>query len=245
MHLVKHLKGHSGATVSLYKDDEGYKVVKENYSKARESVDILNALPFNTPKIYEVTDDKIVMEYINGQDMASYLESATEKDIDKLTNFLTEYIQWCLDNSEYVDFYEPVLAKVADLSKDINLSFILKEKWSDIPQSLIHGDFTLENIMYLHGKFYLIDANPTNLNSIYFDANKLRQDIDSLWFVRHKKNKLHYKIVCDKISKKLKKRFNFMQNDTIMILMLSRILPYTKDNFTKNFLLEELEKLWQ
>ena len=245
MHLVKHLKGHSGATVSLCKDDEGYKVVKENYSKARESVDILNALPFNTPKIYEVTDNKIVMEYINGQDMASYLESATEEDVEKLIEFITEYINWCLDNSQYADFYEPVLAKVLDLGKEINLSFILKEKWSDIPMSLIHGDFTLENIMYSNGKFYLIDANPTNLNSVYFDANKLRQDIDSLWFVRHKKNKLHYKIVCDKISKKLKKRFNFMQNDTIMILMLSRILPYTKDNFTKNFLLEELEKLWQ
>ena len=245
MHLVKHLKGHSGATVSLYKDDEGYKVVKENYSKARESVDILNALPFNTPKIYEVTDDKIVMEYINGQDMASYLESATEEDVEKLIEFITEYINWCLNNSQYVDFYEPVLAKVLDLGKEINLSFILKEKWSNIPMSLIHGDFTLENIMYSNGKFYLIDANPTNLNSVYFDANKLRQDIDSLWFVRHKKNKLHYKIVCDKISKKLKKRFNFMQNDTIMILMLSRILPYTKDNFTKNFLLEELQKLWQ
>ena len=245
MHLVKHLKGHSGATVSLYKDDEGYKVVKENYSKARESVAILDALPFSTPKIYEVTDNKIVMEYINGQDMASYLESATEEDIDKLINFLTEYIQWCLDNSEYVDFYESVATKVFDLGKEVNLSFILKEKWSDMPQSLIHGDFTLENIMYSNDKFYLIDANPTNLNSVYFDANKLRQDIDSLWFVRHKKNKLHYKIVCEKISKKLKKRFNFMQNDTIMILMLSRILPYTKDNFTKNFLLEELEKLWQ
>ena len=245
MHLVKHLKGHSGATVSLYKDDQGYKVVKENYSKARESVAILDALPFPTPKIYKVTDDTIVMEYINGQDMASYLESATEEDIDKLINFLIEYIQWCLDNSEYVDFYESVATKVFDLGKEVNLSFILKEKWSDIPQSLIHGDFTLENIIYSNGKFYLIDANPTNLNSVYFDANKLRQDIDSLWFVRHKKNKLHYKIVCEKISKKLKKRFNFMQNDTIMILMLSRILPYTKDKFTRKFLMKELDKLWQ
>ena len=125
MHLVKHLKGHSGATVSLYKDNTTYKVVKENYSKARESVDILNALPFNTPKIYEVTDDKIVMEYINGQDMASYLESATEEDVEKLIEFITEYINWCLNNSQYVDFYEPVLAKVLDLGKEINLSFSL------------------------------------------------------------------------------------------------------------------------
>ena len=242
MHLVKHLKGHSGATVSLYKDNTTYKVVKENYSKARESVDILESLPFNTPKVYEVTDDKIVMEYINGQDMASYLLSATDKDVDKLIEFLSEYISWCLDNSEYLDFYEPLLSKVTSLKDYINISDILKEEWSDIPCSTIHGDFTLENIMYANNKFYLIDANPTNLNSIYFDANKLRQDIDCLWFVRKEKNKLHYKIVCEKISNELKKRFNFMQNDTIIVLMLARILPYCKDDFTKNFITKEIEK---
>jgi len=93
--FVKHLKGHSGATVSLYEEDNEYFVVKENYAKARESVEILNALPFPTPYVYEVTDDKIVMEYINGQDMASYLESATEKDVEKLIDFITEYIEWC------------------------------------------------------------------------------------------------------------------------------------------------------
>ena len=245
MQFVKKLKGHSGATVSLYKDEQGYKVVKENYKKARESVDILSALPFHTPEIYEVTDDKIVMEYINGQDMASYILSASDKKIDELIDFLSGYITWCLDNSTNVDFYEQVYSKIMTLGDYINISYILKEKWSDIPQSVIHGDFTLENIMYANGKFYLIDANPTNLNSVYFDANKLRQDIDSLWFVRNKKNKIHYKIVCDKISKELKKRFNFMQNDTIMVLMLSRILPYTTDNKTKKFLYKEIEKIWQ
>jgi len=245
MHLVKHLKGHSGATVSLYKDNTTYKVVKENYSKARESVNILESLPFNTPKVYEVTDDKIVMEYINGQDMASYLLSATDKDIDKLIDFLSEYISWCLDNSEYLDFYESVASKVLSLGRDINLNYILNEEWSNMPYSTIHGDFTLENIIYANNKFYLIDANPTELKSVYFDAVKLRQDIDCLWFVRKEKNKLHYRIVCEKISKELKKRFNFMQNDTIMVLMLARILPYCKDNFTRNFITKEIQKIWQ
>ena len=245
MHLVKHLKGHSGATVSLYKDNTTYKVVKENYSKARESVNILESLPFNTPKVYEVTDDKIVMEYINGQDMASYLLSATDKDVDKLIDFLSEYISWCLDNSEHLDFYESVASKVLSLGRDINLNYILNEEWSNMPYSTIHGDFTLENIIYANNKFYLIDANPTELKSVYFDAEKLRQDIDCLWFVRKEKNKLHYRIVCEKISKELKKRFNFMQNDTIMVLMLARILPYCKDNFTRNFITKEIQKIWQ
>lgn len=245
MQLVKRLKGHSGATVSLYTDNGKYKVIKENYAKARESVDILNALPFNTPEVYEVTDDKIVMEYVNGQDMKSYLLSATDADIDRLVDFITEYVEWCLDNSINVDFYEQVYSKIMTLGKHINISNLLQEKWSGMPQSLIHGDFTLENIMFANDKFYLIDANPTDLNSVYFDINKLRQDLDCLWFVRNEKNKLHYKIVCDKISGRLKKRFNFMQKDTIMILMLSRILPYTKDSDTMDFLYKEIEKIWQ
>src|SRR6056300_1475918 len=110
--LVKHLKGHSGAKVSLYVEDNEYIVIKENYRKARESVDILNALPFNTPHIYEVTDDKIVMEYINGQDMKSYLLTATEKEIQNLIDFISEYVNWCLDNSTSVDFYEHVYSKI-------------------------------------------------------------------------------------------------------------------------------------
>jgi tRNA A-37 threonylcarbamoyl transferase component Bud32 len=243
--LVKHLKGHSGAKVSLYVEDNEYFVIKENYKKARESVEILNALPFPTPHVYEVTDDKIVMDYINGQDMKSYLLTATEKEIQNLIDFISGYVNWCLDNSTNVDFYEQVYSKIMTLGNDINISYLLKEKWSDIPQSLIHGDFTLENIMYANGKFYLIDANPTELNSVYFDINKLRQDLDCLWFVRNEKEKIHYKIVCEKISKELKKRFNFMQKDTIMVLMLSRILPYTKDSDTKDFLYKEIEKIWQ
>ena len=245
MHLVKHLKGHSGATVSLYKDQDTYKVVKENYNKARESVEILRSLPFSTPAVYEVTDNKIVMEYISGQDMASYLLSASEREINNLIEFLSNYINWCLDNSEQYNFNYELLDKIESIGKHINLSFLIDKLNFEMPRSIIHGDFTLENIMFANDKFYLIDANPTALNSIYFDANKLRQDIDALWFVRKEKNKLHYRIVCEKISKELKKRFNFMQNDDIMTLMLARILPYCKDSFTSNFLTKEIEKIWQ
>ena len=66
--IIKDLKGHSGATVSLYDDNT---VVKNGFKKSRESANILDILPFNTPKIYEVTDSRIVMEYINGEDIAS------------------------------------------------------------------------------------------------------------------------------------------------------------------------------
>ena len=243
-HLVKHLKGHSGATVSLYTENGEYYVAKENYAKSRESSCLLMSLPFDTPHVYKVSDTSITMEYVNGLDMATYLERADTEGVDKLIDFLSSYIQWCLDNSEMYSFKEEVTNKINSLGRYVNLSFFINELSKPMPKSLIHGDFTLENIIYANDKFYFIDANPTDLNSIYFDANKLRQDLDCLWFVRNRKNKVHHRIVCNRISETLKERFTFMRNDTIMILMLSRILPYTTDPDTEDFLIREIEKLW-
>ena len=95
MQLIKELKGHSGASVSLYDNNT---VVKTGYSKARESVDILERIPFPTPQVYEMTDDTIVMEYVNGEDIASYLERGDNERIDLLISFIEKYFDWCLDS---------------------------------------------------------------------------------------------------------------------------------------------------
>lgn len=244
MHLVKHLKGHSGATVSLYKDKQVYKVVKNNYNKAIESVDILNALPFDTPHVYEVTDNDIVMEYIQGQDMKSYLESATTKDIHKLISYIEDYFDYCLENSTQYNFYNEITNKTRSLMKSIDLTLKVNDLCTVKPKSLIHGDFTLENIIFANNKFFMIDANPTDLDSIHFDGNKLRQDIDCLWFVRNEQNKLNYSINCSKISNELKRKYDFMNDDNLLIFMLSRILPYCTEQSTKDFLHKEINNRW-
>jgi len=244
MHLVKHLKGHSGARVSLYKQHNQYFVVKENYKKARESVDILNALPFATPHVHKVTNDSIVMEYIQGQDMKSYLESATTKDIYKLISYIEDYFDYCLDNSSQYNFYSEITNKTRSLIKNIDLTLKVNDLSSVKPKSLIHGDFTLENIIFANNKFYMIDANPTDLESIHFDGNKLRQDIDCLWFVRNEQNKLNYSINCSKISNELKRKYDFMNDDNLLIFMLSRILPYCTEQLTKDFLHKEINNIW-
>ena len=235
MQLVKHLKGHSGASISLYDDNNTYKVVKNNFKNAKASAFILDHLPFNTPQVYSVTSTRIEMEYINGLDMATFLTNASKKDIYKLIDFLFDYINYCLNNSNPYNFKKEPDVKIQNLKPFINLNELKKDYDYCMPESLIHGDFTLENIIFFDDKFYLIDANPTDLSSIHFDANKLRQDIDSFWFVRDKKPSLELRMNCLVISKELKKRFTFMKKDTIFILMLSRILPYTKEQKTEIF----------
>lgn len=243
LQLVKHLKGHSGATVSLYKENNEYYVIKENYARARESVGLLRDLPFPTPTVYEVSDNRVVMEYINGLDMKTYLEAADTNQIDMLVDFLSEYITYCLNNSVMYDYNQEVLLKKQSIKKHINLEKLNFN--TNLNKSIIHGDLTLENILFYNNQFYFIDANPTDLDSIVFDVNKLRQDLDCLWFVRNEKNQLHFKIICAKIKEKLEKRFPDLFDDKIFIFMLSRILPYTKDRVTKNFLKKEINKLWQ
>lgn len=234
MHLVKELKGHSGATVNLYSNNT---VVKSNYPKSRESADILNKLPFPTPKILEVSDDSMTMEYINGLDMATYLET---EDVDPLIDFLSDYISWCDNNSILHNFKSEIDAKIDSLMDHIDLNGLIYD--TVMPKGLIHGDLTLENILWYNGDFYLIDANPTNLNSVYFDANKLRQDLDCLWFVRDRKKRLEIKIACRRVSAKLKRRFPFMRNNDLMVFMLSRILPYSNKIEDREFLYREISK---
>jgi len=241
MRLLKELNGHSGASVSLYDNNT---VVKSGYKKARESARILEELPFNTPKILEVTDESIVMEYINGDDIASFLEHEGNTGVDSLIKFIESYFDWCLSiSTEYV-FTNELDDKVIEIGDHINLSAIATSLSYKMPRSLIHGDFTFDNIICKDGEFFLIDANPTKLNSIHFDGAKLRQDLDGFWFLRNREDKINFKISCLKISEHLKSNYSFMKNNTLYCFMLSRILPYSKDKKTTKFLTKELDRVW-
>lgn len=239
MEIVKHFNGHSGANIKLCKKHNKYFVVKDNYKNAKKSVDILSNIPFPTPEVYKVTDSEIVMEYLNCQDMSQYIETADNNKILKLVDFISSYIEYCLENSRTYNFSYEIEIKKNTLSK------YYLPKWIDfdstMPKSIIHGDLTLENILYANNRFYFIDANPTNLNSIKFDVNKLQQDIKCLWFVRNKKNNIHYKINCNKIRHELYSRYPSLFDNNIAAFMLARILPYTTNKVTWDFLVKEID----
>tara|TARA_R110000772_G_scaffold133429_1_gene241889 strand:+ start:3178 stop:3909 length:732 start_codon:yes stop_codon:yes gene_type:complete len=241
MQLIKELNGHSGASVSLYDNNT---VVKNGYKKARQSADILLSLPFKTPEIYEVTDESIVMEYVNGEDIASFLEQNGNEGIDLLIGFIEKYYSWCFENSTTYNFGEELDDKAFQIADTINLASLTNKLKYDMPKSMIHGDFTFDNMLHKDGEFYLIDANPTNLSSIYFDGAKLRQDIDGFWFLRSRPDKINFKISCKRISEHLKSTYAFMNDDNLYCFMLCRILPYCKDDFTIKFLTKEIDRIW-
>lgn len=241
MQLLKELKGHSGVNVSLYDNNT---VVKSGYNKARQSVEILEALPFKTPRIHSVTDDTIIMDYVAGEDLHSYFEHGDNESVDSIIKFIDQYFDWCLSNSEPYSFYEELQQKVLELGPSINMSPFVPLLQYEMPKSIIHGDFTFDNILHKDGEFFLIDANPTPLSSIHFDGSKLRQDIDGYWFIRNKESNANVKISCLKISEHLKSKYEFMNNNALYCFMLSRIIPYSKDKHTTKFLTKEIDKAW-
>lgn len=250
---VKEFKGHSGCMVELYDDNSTYKVIKSGSPKLAASADLLDCLRikgFKTPKVEVISEDKIEMEYINGVDMKTYIERADNKDIDKLISFINSYFD-SFKAFEDIDIRQPIVDKLSSIEEHvdfdrINFSFIqlLDRLPQEVTVDVCHGDFTLDNILYYKNDFYLIDANPTDISCVEYDGSKLRQDLDCLWFVRNKKNKTNYRIVCNKISNELKKQWTFLRNDSILIFMLLRILPYCTEESTRDFLYKEINKLW-
>lgn len=252
MEFIKNLKGYSGSKVSLYKDINKLIIKKiggKNHIECRNKLEYLKTFNFKTPKIYKINDNETIMEFINGYDMQSYLKQANNKDIESLIKFLKKYFN--LKSKVTLDYSRQYKIKLKNIKKIINyreLAFNIDDLFYKLPKKIetfpIHGDLTLDNILYKDGNFYIIDANPSEFDSLIFDFNKLRQDLDIGWFIRTHNNE-NIKVILNKISFDLKKSFEFYNNDFILIFMLLRILPYATNDFDKNFLFNNINNLWQ
>lgn len=254
---LKHFTGHSGCVVKLIQYPDGrYAVEKCGSSKLKDAAALQNHLRhlgFNTPEIYEVSNDCYTMEHIDGIDMYTYIEYASIEELDKLILFLKDSIRIFRENAtesfDFSELYEEKIRRLFNAFDEDDPTPLLAADLIDrlpkvLPYGPIHGDFTLENIIYKKGKFYLIDPNPTEFNSWVFDAAKLRQDLDGHWFLRKKTNTVNHKIVCDKISKSLKEEYGEMNNQALYCFMLLRVRAYCIEKENKALINRELTKVW-
>lgn len=208
--------GRSGAIVSLISYKNSICVSKTGVSNADKIVEAMGKCCIQTPKVYEYTDTSIIMEYLPGMSVYEYLMVADKNRLDYFITKIKRYISHCLDNSVDYDFKNEIADKIKSTGVDVQFSRTV------YPQSHIHGDLTFDNMVFYNDQLYFIDFNPTLLNSIHFDVNKLRQDLDAHWFVRDK-NSLDIRVRINYIREQL---FDDMFDDTLYKFMLSRILPY-------------------
>lgn len=236
--------GRSGCYVALAVIDDQLGVFKSGIKNIDQYLLNTTLMPFDQPKIYSYTDTTIFMEYIPGISIRNYLETATATDLDRLVAYISSYFDFCLANTTKTEDYSSiVLNKQQRINNICNINLSYKFNYV-LPKSLIHGDFTFDNLLYYNNKFYMIDVSPTEFDSIYFDANKLRQDLTGLWFVRNYNNKANYRLSCNYIYDKIKQRYPHIFNDEIYKFMLSRILPYCTDRKEDyDFVIKEINRL--
>jgi len=245
--IIKTLNGYSGSKIYLMSDDTKVFIRKiDNVDRNYERLIELKKLKFNVPEIYKKNNNVLDMEYIKGLDIKTYLSI---NNIDFFLNYIFNLIENFSKSAIAKDYTEVYNKKLSWIDESKIFPFTKKELIDSLPRilpsSVYHGDFTLENIIYDTNNFYLIDCMTSDYDSFIFDLAKMRQDLNCFWFIRNtedKNLKKYLSIIDDKIIEK----YPILKNNSLLILMLLRVYPYTKeDSEDQKLILKEIKKLWK
>ena len=212
------------------------------------------------PKIYGVKEYAnefiIEMEYLSCFNTIQYLNRASKKELDTLINILFKFIKKNVEESEIVkidgsivsDKFEsvrkPVRGKVLD---DIFRKYYVDELI--LPVGLCHGDLTLSNILFSQSsnEIVVIDFLDSFIESPIIDIAKIRQDTKHRWstFIYTKdydRNKIEIslKYLDDRLSSMFKEFSFYKYYKLFQFMNLVRILPYSRDKKTTNYLMKEI-----
>ena len=243
--IIKQFIGHSGAVVNLI-DQSGQLLVEKHGPGTDRNHAQMHALAniVAQPGIVSYKNEQLVMEYIPSTDMIHYL---INENRTPLINFIkstyTALVNTVYESAkDYLPMYERRLNAAEWLPASVGEIIALLPRY--LPQTLYHGDFTLNNILYDYNnaRFVLIDAVSTDFDSVHFDISKLRQDLSCEWFVRNSDVLLSNRLLT--ISEELESHCEYYNNNAMAILTLLRVWPYSSDS-DKKWLAEQLDKLWK
>lgn len=269
--FVKSLSWHSWCNIGLYRG-KNFFVRKtagdESYNKRlKAQVHKQNSFKSNnlyTPKILEQWYIwKLFyfdMEYINSKTLASYMGHITVKEIAELVILIinTLDIKWSKiikgTNKIFQDKIDSLKSSLVDITPNENKALeILKNfDFSLVPFSKCHWDLTLENILIAPNKdIYLIDFLDSFFDSRTVDVAKLLQDLELWWSYRNKQRdenlNLRLTIVKHALIESILELPDWSNTIKhiyyILLLNLLRIIPYTKDEPTKNFINNSLRSI--
>jgi hypothetical protein len=243
MTIIKQFFGHSGAIVNLVESDGSLMIEKSGTGIDRNHNRML-ALhgKINQPNILNYDNNKLTMSYVPSMDMTQYL---INENVKPFINFLQTACTSLESNvygiKDYLSVYEQRLSSAEWMPAPMGQ--IIDKLPRHLPQTDYHGDLTLNNILYdyNHGKFVFIDAMDTDLDSIYFDLGKLRQDLDCGWFIRNNNVLLSNRLIA--ISNAMQE-FPYYNNNAIAIVAILRIWKYANTQ-DKEWLMNQIEKLWR
>lgn len=221
---------------------------------------------FKSPKIFYEKNDinglyKFGMEYVNGVILSEYFKkieiSAIENMAKNFISIIPEQINFDPDAKKYF------LVKISELEEKIDSSMddifpivinkLKNNQWAYCTSGQCHGDMTLENVIWKDAQLYLIDFLDSFYDSWMIDFAKILQDVECKWSYRHEKNidenleirlLIFKQMLFDKILSLENGKEILNTIYYILLLNLLRIIPYTKDEYTKRYLIVEIKKIF-
>lgn len=244
--IVKTLTGFSNSSIYLIQNNNSLFIRKVNdIDRNYERMTKLLSMGYPIPNIYRKQDDTLDIEYISGLDIKSYIKF---NDPSLLIEFVIETLNSFKLNSvnkDYTTTYEQKLNEVDFTLLPFSKNELMDQLPKILPQSVYHGDLTLENIIYSKtGQFYMIDPVTIEYDSWVFDVAKMRQDLTCKWFIRN--DIVYFDTTLHLIEKEIFDRYPITNNDYLLILMLLRV--YRRSNIKSkehSFLLREIIRLWK
>jgi hypothetical protein len=195
------------------------------------------------------------MEYIRGFDFIEAINNNyNAKDIFILLSYLIDVFisQSSIQNipqNLFIDKIQDTKNKLPiKISNQINVN---------IPNlSLLigpcHGDLTLSNMIFKDNDIYLIDFLQTYLDSPLQDIIKIRQDTKHKWIKLKSPNRWNTKldISLSQLDEMIVEKYSYIMNNDIYYILqylnLIRILPYSTNVETTNFILKEINNIsWE
>jgi hypothetical protein len=245
--VVKELSGHSGATVLLMRDKDKHFIRKIN--NVVRNHERLNALVgyVDVPKVYDYNGVKLDMEYIQGMDMKNWLLYNPVKNLNEFIVQSINTLNYKSVEKDYTDCYQRSLAWLDhDNSFPFSKQELINRLPKVLPQTMYHGDMTLENIIWgtIEDRFFFIDPVTVPYDSWVFDIAKMRQDLEGKWFLRYDPLMLDVKLL--NIRNNLFQKFPIAFDDALYITMLLRVYLHCEKNSVEyNLIMKEVNRLWK
>lgn len=271
--FLRDLDGHSGCIISLYQNDNlDIFIRKKSFSfeyNRRLKIQFIKQKKYNinkakTPYIlgcgYENNLFYFDMEYVPSKTFAEYINIIKIPDLIDYIRLLFNSldIKKSIKDSNVARIFRK---KIYELSLQIpNKSLIFTNafkllnttNWEFVSKSNCHGDLTLENILISSdNKLFLIDFLDSFYNSWMIDMAKIFQDIECGWSFRNMKNDTNRELRLLIAKETLTEMILTLNNGVeilssvynILLLNLLRIVPYTKDKNTLDFLNNSILKI--
>lgn len=202
------------------------------------------------------------MEVVDGLDGVTFLRTASLIDVRRFTATLVQYLRLAADSdpvgkpstSSFADGFSRKIVELrstlADDAESLTLLGELEASTIGVTfptgATLCHGDLTLENLLVdRSGSVWMIDHSSPPFEHVWFDIAKIEQDLAGGWYLRsHEQLDAGVRtFVLSAVRSAADPSAYGAARQALLGLTFARILPYTRDQQAREFVLERIRSV--